>query len=71
MRVPHQFKQVCESCNSFGIRLEYGEGAPSSMQIRCSGCGAPRGTLGALRDLARTGSRESFELEEDLLGRSL
>jgi len=64
MRVPHQFKQVCESCNSFGVRLDYGEGAPSSMQIRCSGCGAPRGTLGALRDLARTGSRESFELGE-------
>ena len=74
MRVSHQFKPVCESCNSFGIRLEYGEGAPSSMQIRCSGCGAPRGTLGALRDLARTGSTDSFELEEaveGLQGRSL
>jgi hypothetical protein len=63
MTVFRGFKPVCETCNSLGIVLEYGEGAPSSMQIKCSGCGAPRGTLGALRNLARSRSKELFELQ--------
>jgi hypothetical protein len=68
MKVVHQYQTVCESCSSIGIHLESGEGAPSSMQISCRGCGAPRGTLGALRQLARTGSEEFIELQNQ--GRS-
>jgi hypothetical protein len=48
------FKIVCDGCDSLGIVLDNGEGAPSSMPIRCSGCGAVRGTLGDLRKLARS-----------------
>lgn len=54
MTVYPDFKMVCDGCDSLGIVLDDGEGAPSSMPIRCSGCGALRGTLGDLRKLARS-----------------
>jgi hypothetical protein len=50
------FQVVCESCGSLSIKLENPERAPANAQIRCSGCGAVRGTLANLRDLARRGN---------------
>ena len=50
------FKVVCEDCGSLSIKLENPERAPGNAQIRCSGCGAVRGTLADLRDLARRGN---------------
>ena len=50
------FKVVCESCGSLSIKLENPERAPANAQIQCSGCGAVRGTLADLRDLARRGN---------------
>lgn len=64
MKAGHQYQAICESCSSIGIHFESGEGAPASMQISCRRCGAPRGTLGALRQLALAGSKELFELQD-------
>ena len=47
------FKVVCESCGSLSIKLENPVRARASEQIQCGGCGAVRGTLADLRDLAR------------------
>jgi len=49
------FKVVCESCGSLSIKLENPERSRASEQIQCGGCGAVRGTLADLRDLARRG----------------
>ena len=50
------FKVVCESCGSLSIKLENPERSPANALIRCSGCGAVRGTLADLRELARRGN---------------
>ena len=54
MNVRPTFQLVCVNCDAVGVVLDYAEGAPSFTQIRCSDCGAPRGTLGDLRDLAQS-----------------
>jgi ribosomal protein S27E len=46
------FQLVCVNCDALGIVLDHAEYAPSSTQVKCRGCGAPRGTLGDLRNLA-------------------
>ena len=50
------FKVVCERCGSLSIKLENPERARASEQIQCGGCGAVRGTLADLRDLALRGN---------------
>src|SRR5262245_59173014 len=54
MNARPEFRLVCDICDSVGILLDYPEGAPPSTLIRCSICSAPRGTLGALRNLANS-----------------
>jgi ribosomal protein S27E len=46
------FRIVCEICDRLGIVFDCTEDAPSSTQINCRHCGAPRGTLGELRNLS-------------------
>lgn len=56
-----EFKLICVNCNSLGITLDFAEDAPSSTQIRCGCCNAPRGTLGDLRVLAGSNRRDLFD----------
>ncbi len=55
------FELVCRNCAALGIRPDFGEGAPSSTIIKCSGCSSPRGTLGALQSIASSNRRDLFE----------
>ncbi|MGY3614407.1 hypothetical protein ACVJGD_000603 [Bradyrhizobium sp. USDA 10063] len=59
-----EFKLVCDNCNSLSIRIDVAEGAPSSTQIRCGHCEAPRGTLGNLRRLASKRDTPESDLDE-------
>jgi hypothetical protein len=53
MSLPLAFQLVCASCDALGVVFDQdGEGAPPSTLIRCRDCGAVRGTLGDLRNLA-------------------
>ncbi len=61
-----EFKLVCANCNSLSIRIDVGEGAPSSTPIRCGHCDAPRGTLGNLRRLASRRDLLTLDLDEAL-----
>jgi hypothetical protein len=61
-----EFKLVCDNCNSLSIRIDVGEGAPSSTPIRCGHCDAPRGTLGNLRRLASKRDLLKFDLDDAL-----
>jgi ribosomal protein S27E len=56
------FKVVCVNCDALGIIFDCPEDAPSTTPIRCQHCGAPRGTLGELRNLASSGRRDLFDL---------
>ena len=56
-----KFKTVCEACGSLGIRITHPERAPESTVVECARCGGPRGTLGALRQMARTGINQQSE----------
>ena len=50
-----EFTVVCEICDRLGIVFDCPEDAPSSTQINCRHCSAPRGTLGDLRKLSNAG----------------
>jgi hypothetical protein len=52
---------VCHICDGLGIIFDLPEDAPSTTQIKCRHCGAPRGTLGALRQLSISGKQDLFE----------
>ena len=55
------FQLVCAKCDSVGVIIDNGELAPPSTIVRCSHCGASRGTLGELRELASSGRRDLFD----------
>ena len=55
------FQLVCAECDGIGVMIEDGELAPASTIVRCSHCQAARGTLGELRLLAMSGSRDLFD----------
>jgi ribosomal protein S27E len=57
-----RFRIVCINCDSLGIVFDCPEGAPPSTQIKCRNCGAPRGTLGELRELSCSDRRDLFEV---------
>jgi hypothetical protein len=59
---PDGFKIICTICDGVGIIFECPEDAPSSTEIKCRHCGAPRGTLGDLRSLSASGSQDLFEI---------
>jgi hypothetical protein len=63
MTVRPRFQLVCVNCDALGIVLDYAEGAPSSTPIKCRDCGALRGTLGELRNLALADRRDTFGVE--------
>jgi hypothetical protein len=48
-----EFQMVCADCGSLAIKIE-GDPASASRKavVYCGECGASRGTMGALRDLA-------------------
>jgi hypothetical protein len=46
------FQTVCGDCGSLAIRIENPERASREATVYCGDCGASRGTMGALRDLA-------------------
>jgi ribosomal protein S27E len=56
-----EFKIVCVNCDALGIVFDCSEGAPSSRKIKCSLCGAPRGTLGDLRNLSDSDMQDLFD----------
>jgi hypothetical protein len=58
------FQLICIKCGALGIALDYTEGAPSSTQIECRGCGGLRGTLGDLRTLARPRQHDTIDVSE-------
>jgi hypothetical protein len=47
-----EFQMVCGNCGSLTIKIEHPEGASRETVVYCGHCGASRGTMGALRDLA-------------------
>jgi hypothetical protein len=57
-----RFKIVCEICDGLGIFFDFAEEAPSSTQINCRHCNAPRGTLGELRNLSVLAKQDLFEI---------
>jgi hypothetical protein len=57
-----QFQIVCRICDGLGITFDSPESAPSSTAIKCRHCGAPRGTLGELRELSVSGKEDLFEI---------
>ena len=64
-RPPNQhpgFSIVCVNCDALGIVFDFPEGAPLSTEIKCRHCGAPRGTLGDLRQLSCSDRRDLFEV---------
>jgi hypothetical protein len=56
------FRIVCEICDGLGTFFDFAEDAPSSTQIKCRHCGAPRGTLGELRNLSVLAKQDLFEI---------
>ena len=52
MSIMIEFQMVCGDCGSLGIRIENPESASREEIVYCGDCGTPRGTVGALRDLA-------------------
>ena len=56
-----KFKAVCDECGGLGIRIAHPESAPEATPIECARCGTPRGTLGSLRELARSGISQLYE----------
>jgi hypothetical protein len=47
-----EFQMVCSDCGSLAIKIEDPISASRETIVCCSDCGAARGTVGALRDLA-------------------
>jgi hypothetical protein len=56
-----KFKFICDACGSLTIQIANPEQAPDTTVVECGRCKAPRGTMAALRDLARKGNGESLE----------
>lgn len=62
MDVRPAFQLICASSDALGIVLDRdAEGAPLATQIGCRNCGAMRGTLGDLRDLALSKPRDLID----------
>ena len=57
----NEFKIVCINCDALGIVFDCPEDAPSSTPIKCSQCGALRGTLGDLRNLSCSDRQDHFD----------
>ncbi len=51
-----RFKFVCESCGSLSIKVADPVTSPLTTLVECARCGAVRGTLGELHELARQSS---------------
>ena len=47
-----EFQIVCIDCGCLAIKIEDPVKAPREATVYCGDCGAARGTVGALRDLA-------------------
>ena len=47
-----EFQMVCCDCGSLAIKIENPVSASREAIVHCGDCGASRGTMGALRDLA-------------------
>lgn len=47
---PTDYKMICEQCGSLTITLPVEAISSSRTVLSCGRCGAPRGTLQALRD---------------------
>ena len=56
-----KFKFVCDACGSMTIKAAHLDRAPGTTIVECGRCDAPRGTLAALRDLAKSGRGDLFE----------
>jgi hypothetical protein len=56
-----KFKLVCDACGSMKVRITHSDRAPEATIVECGRCDAPRGTLAALRDLAKSGRGDLFE----------
>ena len=52
MNASVDFEMVCDDCGSPAVKIENPEQASRETIIYCADCGAWRGTMGALRDLA-------------------
>ena len=52
MNINVEFQMVCDDCGSLTIKIENPEGASRETVVYCGHCGASRGTMGVLRDLA-------------------
>jgi hypothetical protein len=52
MNINVEFQMVCDDCGSLTIKIENPEGASRETVVYGGCCGASRGTIGALRDLA-------------------
>jgi ribosomal protein L37E len=51
-----RFKFVCERCGSLSIKVTDPVTSPLTTPVECARCGAVRGTLGELHELARRSS---------------
>jgi hypothetical protein len=52
MSISSEFQMVCGECGSLTIKIKNPESASREAIVYCGRCGASRGTMGALRDLA-------------------
>jgi ribosomal protein S27E len=50
------FKIVCSDCGSLSIKVADPVNAPATTSVNCGVCGAFRGSLADLHDLARQGT---------------
>jgi ribosomal protein S27E len=50
------FKIVCSDCGSLSIKVADPATAPATTSVNCGVCGAVRGSLADLHDLARRGT---------------
>jgi hypothetical protein len=66
----HGFQVQCAKCEGLGIIFDCTENAPSSTEISCRHCGASRGTLGSLRQLAQSARSDLFDGELQSLPRA-
>jgi hypothetical protein len=57
-----EFRIVCMNCDAVGVVFDCAENAPPSTPIKCRHCGAPRGTLGDLRNLSYATRRDRFDV---------
>jgi hypothetical protein len=56
-----KFKFICDACGSMTIKVAHPDQAPGTTIVECGRCNSPRGTLAALRNLARQGRSDQFE----------